>query len=160
MRNLPGCCIMDRIAKQDIKRKYPPSQPCGCDICRGYCSRPGWWTVEEAQKALGAGLGNRMMLELSPEFDFGVLSPAFRGCEQNFALQEYARFGCNFYTAGLCELFGTGFEPLECRFCHHDRIGLGLKCHADLEKDWNTPEGQALVLAWANAAGLWDRYSA
>ncbi len=99
-----------------------------------------------------------MMLEMSPELDFGVLSPAFRGCEQNFALQEYASFGCNFLRDGLCELYDTGFEPLECRFCHHTRMGQGEKCHADIERDWNTPEGQSLVLIWGNSVGLWSRY--
>jgi hypothetical protein len=114
--------------------------------------------VDEAIKAYEAGYGSRMMLEISPDFNFGVLSPAFRGCEQNFALQEYAQFGCNFYINGLCKLYGTGFEPLECRFCHHTRKGLGLICHADIEKDWNTPEGQTLVMVWADNIGLWDKY--
>jgi hypothetical protein len=58
----------------------------------------------------------------------------------------------------LCELYDTGLEPLECRFCHHTREGLGLKCHTDLEKDWNTREGQALVMVWADNIGLWNKY--
>lgn len=144
--------------KNLLRRKYPPSEPCNCDICRTYCARPGWWTVEEAQRAFEAGLGSRMMLEVAPGFAYGVLSPAFRGCEKNFALQEYASYGCNFYNGGLCELYGTGLEPLECLFCHHTRIGEGIKCHADIEKDWNTPEGQALVFLWGNSVGLWARY--
>lgn len=131
-----------------LKEKYPPSEPCQCDICREYCARPGWWTVEEASEALKAGYGDRMMLEVSPDMTFGVLSPAFNGCESNFALQQYAKNGCNFLKNGLCELHGTGHEPLECRFCHHSRKGLGQKCHLDIEKDWRTPAGQALVKSW------------
>lgn len=142
-----------------IIEKYPPSEPCSCDICKAYCIRPGWWTVEEALRAIKAGYANRMMLEISPGFTFGVLSPAFKGCEKNFALQEYARFGCNFLKNGLCELFDTGLEPLECRFCHHLRKGLGQKCHADIEKDWQTPAGQALVKKWAALTGLWEKYA-
>ncbi len=88
------------------------------------------------------------MLEISPEMTFGVLSPAFKGCEGNYALQEYANNGCNFLRNGLCELHGTGFEPLECLYCHHLRKGLGQKCHADIEKDWRTPAGQALIRNW------------
>lgn len=141
-----------------LKDKYPPSKPCSCEICKSYCMRPGWWTVDEAKKAIGAGYTNRMMLEMSPDFSFGVLSPAFRGCEKDFALQEYAIIGCNFLSDGLCELHSTGFEPLECRFCHHDRKGLGQKCHADLEKDWQTPAGQTLVLEWGIMTGLWAKY--
>ena len=128
-----------------LSEKYPPSEPCSCSVCRSYCIRPGWWTVEEAAKAIHAGYGDRMMLELAPDSSFGVLSPAFKGCEQDFALQEFSGFGCNFLSDGLCQLFGTGFEPLECRFCHHLRVGRGEQCHADLESDWRTPAGQALV---------------
>lgn len=81
---------------------------------------------------------------------FGVLSPAFNGCERTYAIQEYSKSGCNFLAGGLCELHGTGFEPLECLFCHHARAGLGPKCHADLERDWRTQSGQALVKSWAD----------
>ncbi|HWT75964.1 MAG TPA: hypothetical protein VN258_14775 [Mobilitalea sp.] len=128
--------------------KYTPSKPCSCDICKAFCLRPGWWTVEEAAKALTAGYGARMMLELSPDRSYGVLSPAFKGCEKKFAYQEFSRFGCNFFHDGLCELHGTGFAPLECRFCHHERKGLGQICHHDLEDDWRSPIGQALVHKW------------
>lgn len=77
-----------------------------------YCLRPGWWTVEEAKRAFEAGLGNRMMLELYLPLNIGVLSPAFAGCEGNISLQEFSQAGCNFLKGGLCELFGTEFEPL------------------------------------------------
>lgn len=141
----------------NLKEKYQPSEPCSCDICRNYCIRPGWWIVEEAEKALTTGLANRMMLELSPEKNFGVLSPAFKGNEGNFALQIFSKNGCTFLINGLCELFGTGLQPLECRFCHHDRKGLGLTCHSDIEKDWNTKYGKSLVVKWGNIIGLWQR---
>lgn len=102
-----------------------------------------------------AGYAGRMMLEISPESTFGVLAPAFRGCEKFFALQMYSRGGCTFLENQLCLLHGTGFQPLECRYCHHTRPGLGVKCHADIEKDWNTTAGQKLVVAWMKKVGLW-----
>lgn len=138
----------NRHRGKSLTEKYPPSLPCDCEVCRSFCVRPGWWTVKEADRALAAGYGSRMMLEISPERSFGVLSPAFRGCEGVFAVHEMADRGCNFLIAGRCELHGTGFQPLECRFCHHDRPGCGESCHADLENDWNTPAGQKLVLQW------------
>ena len=46
-----------------------------CEVCLTYCARPGWWTVEEAARAMDAGYSDRMMLEISPELTFGVLSP-------------------------------------------------------------------------------------
>jgi hypothetical protein len=88
------------------------------------------------------------MLEIAPEMTFGVLSPAFKGCEGSYALQVYAKNGCNFLHNGLCELHGTGYEPLECLYCHHLRKGLGQKCHEAIEADWNTPAGQTLVKMW------------
>lgn len=143
--------------KKDLAEKYPPSDPCECEICVSYCKRPGWWTVEEAIRTIEAGYADRMMLELSPDQSFGVLSPAFRGNEIYFALNYYASKGCTFLEGGRCELHGTGFQPLECRFCHHDRLGMGPKCHADIEKDWNTAAGRALVVKWSKITGFWNR---
>lgn len=140
--------------KRTLLEKYPPSAPCSCGICLGYCARPGWWTVEQAARALEAGYGSRMMLEIAPELTFGVLSPAFKGCEQSIAAYPFAKNGCTFLKNERCELYGTGHQPLECRFCHHARRGLGLRCHADLEKDWKTPAGQALVEQWIRQFGL------
>jgi hypothetical protein len=146
--------------KIDFASLYPPSEPCSCEICLRYCLRPGWWTVKEAAAALNAGYGSRMMLELSPDRSFGVISPAFKGCEGTFALQIYAALGCNFLKDKRCELHGTGYQPLECRFCHHDRLGQGPQCHADLERDWNTPAGRALVARWCRLTRLWGRLEA
>lgn len=140
-----------------LSEKYPPSQPCSCDICVGYCHRPGWWIVEEAEKAIKAGLAPRMMLEISPDGNFGVLSPSFKGNEGNFALQVYAEQGCTFLDKGLCELSGTGLQPLECRYCHHERIGFGNQCHIDIEKDWNTDYAKRMIVRWGNITGFWVR---
>lgn len=143
--------------RKTLLEKYPPSEPCTCEICLAYCARPGWWTVEEATHALEAGYGSRMMLEIAPELTFGVLSPAFKGCEKSFATNQFAKNGCIFLRNDRCELFGTGHQPLECRFCHHERRGLGSKCHTALEKDWKTPAGQALVEKWIKQVGLGNR---
>lgn len=89
-----------------------------------------------------------MMLEISPDFKFAVLSPAFKGNESKQALKLFSGNGCTFLKAELCELFGTGFQPLECRFCHHERKGRGKNCHLDIEKDWNTEYGKLLVAEW------------
>ena len=141
----------------NLKEKYPPSESCTCDVCRSFCQRPGWWTVEEAEKAVDAGFAGRMMLEISPELDFGVLSPAFKGNESNYALKAFSKNGCTFLDNGLCTLYGTGFQPLECLYCHHTRKGKGLKCHTDIERDWKTRNGQKLIVRWGNVIGFWER---
>ncbi len=142
---------------QSLAGKYPPSEPCSCEVCLAFCARPGWWTVAEAARALEAGFGSRMMLEMAPSRSYGVLSPAFKGNELGFARQIFSGRGCTFLKDNLCELFGTGFQPLECRFCHHDRPGQGPRCHADIEKDWNTPAGIALVVRWSKQTGFWEQ---
>jgi hypothetical protein len=140
-----------------LSEKYPPSEPCSCERCVSFCKRPGWWTVDEAEKAMEAGLAGRMMLEVAPELTFAVLSPAFKGNEVNYAMQIYSEQGCTFLKNDRCELFGTGNQPLECRFCHHDRAGEGKLCHADIEIDWNTEKGKRLIVRWGNQTGFWQR---
>lgn len=135
--------------RRSLRDRFPPSPPCTCDVCVGYCARPGWWSVEQAAAALET-LAPRMMLELSPDRRSGVLAPAFRGCEGRIATSAGALAGCTFLVAQRCELFGTPHAPLECRFCHHDRRGLGPACHDALAASWRTPLGQALVARWQN----------
>jgi hypothetical protein len=135
--------------------QFPPSDPCSCEVCVAYCARPGWWTVKEAARAIEAGLGPRMMLELSSDRKSAVLSPAFKGNEGTYALNDHAAGGCNFLTSDRrCELWGSGLQPLECRFCHHTRRGEGPKCHRALEKDWTSRQGRALVERWASGQGV------
>src|ERR1043165_9848506 len=140
--------------KLTLAEKYPPSPSCSCEVCKRYCKRPGWWTVKQASAAMEAGYATRMMLEMAPRFTFGVLWPAFKGCEVNFAYNEYASAGCTFFIDDQCELHGTGYQPLECRFCHHDRVGLGSHCHADIEKDWNTEVGRSLIVKCPRLVGF------
>ena len=133
-----------------LECRYPPSPACACEVCRAYCARPGWWTVTQAEAALRAGLGARMMLEAAPGFAYGVLAPAFRGCERRFALQVFAGNGCTFLAGGLCALHSTDLLPLECAFCHHQRAGLGARCHADIALDWRGAAGRRLVQQWSS----------
>jgi hypothetical protein len=140
-----------------LAEKYPPSEPCDCAVCVQFCRRPGWWTVEEADHAISAGYSSRMMLEMAPDKSFGVLSPAFKGCERDFTRQIHASHGCTFLKDNRCELHDSGFQPLECRFCHHDHPGRGKQCHADIEADWNTVKGKSLVVMWSRITGFWER---
>lgn len=142
---------------RSLYEMFPASPSCNCEICRGYCQRPGWWTVSEAGIAIRQGLSHRMMLEISPEVTFGVLSPAFRGCEMHIATNAYKSAGCTFHHQYGCELYQSDLMPLECRFCHHERTGMGQKCHVALENDWNSAAGKALVVEWCTLTHLWDR---
>ncbi len=142
-----------------LRTKFPPSEPCSCIICKGFCVRPGWWLVAEAQLAIQNGLANRMMLEISPDKSFGVLSPAFKGNEGLIAMQVFSNNYCTFYYDGLCELFGKDYQPLECRFVHHRRKGQGTVCHTAIEKDWNSMAGKKLVQEWIETTNFMDKIS-
>ncbi len=135
--------------------KYQPSESCTCEICQGYCKRPGWWTVEEAKKVIDSEFVFRMMLELAPKKNFGVLSPAFKGNECNYSLQVFAGHGCTFLKDGLCELYETGLQPLKCHYCHHTRTGSGKECHLAIEKEWNNNYARRLIVRWGNKTGFW-----
>lgn len=134
--------------------RFPPSSPCSCQICTYFCSRPGWWLVQEARLAIEHGLANRMMLEFSPDISYAVLSPAFKGNEGYFSLQAYAGNNCTFLIKGKCEIFKQDFQPIECRFCHHGRMGEGPECHTAIAHDWNSSKGKRLVRQWLEMQNL------
>jgi len=158
--NFTGCSMANKRRvphRTNLEKKYPPSEACACAVCLAYCQRPGWWTVTQAAQALQAGYGRFIMLEIAPECNQAVLSPALRGCEGGPAMQAFANAGCIFQQADQrCQLHGTPFLPLECSFCHHERVGLGAQCHADLETDWRSDAGRRLVRRWCRQIGLWD----
>jgi hypothetical protein len=145
------------MRQRSLEERFPPSEACGCPTCLSFCKRPGWWTVKQAADAFEAGLGHRMMLEMAPDRSFAVLSPAFKGNEQFFALTEHAGGGCTFLVQNQCEVHGTGLQPLECSFCHHERVGQGPKCHREIERSWNTAAGRALVVRWSKASEFWHK---
>jgi len=98
-----------------------------------------------------------MMVEVSPELNYCVLAPAFKGNEGDYALQIFSKNGCTFFIEGKCELFGKGIQPLECRFCHHSRMGLGYQCHEDIGKEWNSLKGKKIIVEWGNSTGFWQK---
>ena len=134
--------------KIKLAELFTPSPACTCQVCKGYCQRPGWWTVDQVSSAINEGLAGRMMLEVAPDFSFAVLAPSFKGCEGLIAINEFSDEGCNFLTNELCELHGTKLQPLECQVCHHNSPGLGAKCHRELEKQWNSVRSQKIVKEW------------
>ena len=137
-----------------LYKKFPPSEECSCSICRSYCQRPGWPLVEEVRLAIEAGLSHRLMLEFSPDHTFGILVPAFKGNEGYFALAVHKNNGCTFLQSGSCSIYDKLYRPLECRFCHHERKGEGLRCHLEIASLWNCSKGKRLVRNWMYQEGL------
>jgi len=134
--------------------RFPPSPACSCHQCRAFCSRPCWPLIEEASEAIVAGLASCLMVAFSPDLSYGILSPAFRGNESHHALQVFASAGCTFLNQSGCKIFDTHYRPLECRYCHHDRMGLGLSCHLSIAKNWNISKGKRTVHHWLEMVEL------
>lgn|GEM_PF-598596 len=139
--------------------KFPKSPDCACDICSNYCRRPGWFLVEEARSAIDKGLSDRLMLELSADFPFGVLAPAFTDNEGNIALRMHSGKPCTFLKNQKCEIHNETFFPLECRYCHHSRKNMGLQCHLEIARDWNSSKGKRLVRKWIEARQIKLRHA-
>ena len=57
-----------------------------------------------------------------------------------------------------CVNISHWYEPIECLFCRHDRVGQGPICHRALEKDWDSVAGRRLVNNWITRVGLTKRY--
>ncbi|WP_455381859.1 hypothetical protein [Salinispira pacifica] len=134
--------------RPNLAVRFPPSLPCRCDTCVGYCRRPGWWTVAEARFAIEAGYGGRMAAEPAPDRSYAVLAPATPGREMSISPWKSGLKPCIFFRYGLCVLFGTGLQPLECRFCHHERRGQGLLCHQAIGAEWRSSAGRRLIERW------------
>lgn len=145
------------ISGSAIEQQFPPSPSCSCEICKSYCIRPGWWSLNQAKSVIKNGYSGRMMLEISPGFRFAVLSPAFKGCEGFIAVNECSRNGCTFFCEGLCQLHNSDKLPIECAVCHHDRPGIGPRLHLQLEKQWNSKEGKSLVIYWMKKTGFYSK---
>jgi hypothetical protein len=147
---------------------------CTCAKCVEACRRmPGWMTVEEAKKAMGAGMGTRLMRDwLDPSTELGneeriyVLCPAAEGREGGDAADVDEMFPDNLLMAllgcaapvaqpcvmltreGRCELHTSGFKPRQCReaLVCDNRNGAD---KYEMAKEWDTPEGRNLVERWS-----------
>lgn len=111
---------------------------CTCEECVSCCkSYPGWFTPDEALRAIEAGFASRFMLDwFEPDSRLGnkerifVLSPAGVGFEgrsaPEYSIGELLQFvvtgtnpidlRCTFLTQDeKCEIHNTLFKPVQCR---------------------------------------------
>jgi Fe-S-cluster containining protein len=130
---------------------------CSCKKCKEECRRlPGWFTPEEAAKAIEAGYAPRMsavvQLHHKTSEPITALAPSIAGSEGK---RYYHRMGrCTFLNhLDRCEIHQSGFKPVECR--------LGFSCRAhtcptelEMFAMWNTLEGKAAVEKWRSRKDL------
>lgn len=147
------------------------STTCSCRKCAKRCEvMPGWMTPDEAECAMSAGMGPRLMLDwLEPDDDYGntervlVLCPAAVDCEMGRApefaelwpgmhylqamFEDPLNFPCTFLKNGLCEIHASGFKPKQCRESFGCRPNVGPTKY-DIARDWDTENGRVLVARW------------
>src|SRR5258708_37691685 len=83
---------------------------CSCPKCKAECRRvPGWFTPEEAMRAIKAGMAKR--LTVVHQADVAAVAPACSGMEGHES--HYGEGRCTFLTnAGLCEIHDSGFKQI------------------------------------------------
>lgn len=160
--------------KNTATKSYPA---CSCRDCTSGCLRaPGWFTPEEANKAMDAGRAPQMMLDWMtkenrpPRFvknNTYILAPAVLGCEGHLApecdgldalLGLWRKGRCVWLSGDMkCEIHDSGYKPLQCRSAtHNDEEFVD---NYQMAVIWDTNEGKATVARWRKLTGcVYDRF--
>lgn len=129
---------------------------CKCKACVTACERnPGWFGLDDAEAALNAGYGDRMMLDWLTDYPDSVyvLAPASIGFAKSLAPEgdfagmlagRWCKGECVLLLNGLCTIHQTGFKPAQCRALTH-KSSMDNYEAAD---PWNSDRGRALVARW------------
>jgi hypothetical protein len=136
------------------KLQLQPSN-CDCDTCKRMCHAPCCGSVEDMEKLIEAGYGNRLMFENLPSsIDCGdFLKPALKGHEGKYTPWETASLrGCTFWNKnGHCELHNLGLKPVQARIVDHGENGYDREKYAAISKeDWESERGLAVIEKWKN----------
>jgi len=148
-------------------KKEENSCSCSCQKCVRLCiCNPGWFTPKEAQAAIRAGLGNRLMCDwLEPSSEAGneervyVLAPAAIHREgrmaPEFSFQSRilgtARKGrCTFLVLenAKCAIHDSGFKPLQCREAFGCWENKKWPDNFAIARLWNTEQGRSVCKEW------------
>lgn len=122
---------------------------CSCEKCVKACKRyPGWFSVEEASRAIDGGHAKRLMLDwYAADPDIYVLAPAGQGYEGKsapFWPDEYMQ--CTFLINDRCTIHDSGFKPRMC--CESMICQQTGPSKKDFTEDWDTDEGRDLINRW------------
>lgn len=128
---------------------------CTCDKCIQACENtPGWFTPQEAEQALNAGLAKRLMLDWwAADENIYVLSPASEGLgggrapELTFFNLFTTGWGqCVFLKDSRCEIHSSGFKPKLCRetLCCTETY----PSKEVVVEDWASDYGKSLIERW------------
>jgi Fe-S-cluster containining protein len=162
--------------------KVRDTTPCQCEKCVKLCTRnPGWFTPDEAQRAIATGLADQLMLDWLDEDErydiqhtIWILSPASQNCWGEWHSKQKApdwddmhddgvhwilggqswKGPCIFLKDNLCRIHNTDFKPLECRSGRYciDGDADGSE-HIAIGKLWDTDAARAIVADWKQKVG-------
>lgn len=144
---------------------------CSCQECAKLCVHmPGWMTIDEAEMAINAGLGPRLMRDwLEPSSEYGnderiyVICPGAVGHEGGDAAEMdelypdgwlSSFFGgaidqpCIFHKDGRCDIHTSGFKPRQCREAFGCRENEDWSSKYVMAREWDSERGRALVARW------------
>lgn len=118
------------------------------------CRTPGWMTVDEAERAINAGLAGDLMEDYwdGRSGVVYVLCPANWGLRGKRASLPDAIFGpCVMLdqATGLCNLHQSDHKPIECRTAWCDgRRDERYRPRKAIKKEWDSDRGRSLVSRW------------
>lgn len=136
---------------------------CSCVRCTSLCRKaPGWFTPDEARRAIDAGFAEQLMLDywIKHPSNVYILCPATLRHEKTRAANTDELYGdmsfaeamlaapskgiCVFLDRGLCSIHASGFKPLQCVSAKGCEPNVGLD-NTEMSSHWDNPEAQALV---------------
>jgi hypothetical protein len=122
---------------------------CDCEKCRSMCKSPCCGTIEDIQKLIDAGYGDRLMVDDWPG-DTDLIKPAMKGSEGHRAPWETTtEEGCTFWKDGKCELHNLGLKPTQGKLAHHDNKLHQVLGIEDLIRDsWEDDNAKEFIEKW------------
>jgi hypothetical protein len=136
---------------------------CSCRSCQAMCRRPCYGTLEDIEKIIEAGFGDRLAIdwnctESDENASIPILTPALKGHEgRKDPSFPASKEGCTFFKNGKCELHDLNLKPLEGKTSIHDLPNKQLMKKADKQHDmvkehimqsWLSEKGQKVVDKW------------
>lgn len=141
------------ITSEDYSKRLniEPSQ-CDCLACQYMCHAPCCGSVEDMEKLIEAGYGNRLMFDDLPSTSDGgnILKPALKGHEgQQAPWETHSVSGCTFWKNGKCELHDKGLKPIQGKLAIHGGNKSGSAKYAEISKeDWESERGLEVIEKW------------
>lgn len=153
---------------QPLRCEMPGTiESCTCNRCVGACKRnPGWFGLDDAERALNAGLAPKMMLDYWIDSPFVyILAPASVGYEGKLAPDRplfdfnWTKGHCTFLKANRCLIHYSGYKPMQCKglLCCTPLIENNHISNLTMRNIWDCERGRLLVERWRSLTNCQDK---